>query len=337
MQLLENVNLKKYLSFSNSVQCDKLILIDHLNDIDEALRKFSSAYILGGGSNVLVTKSHIAQTILKINLKGKRVIKEEDDYCLVEANAGEVWHDLVLWAVDRDLGGIENLSFIPGLVGAAPIQNIGAYGVELKDVLHSVSVYDRKHHCLKVFHGSECQFGYRDSIFKSSYKNWYVVTSIILRLSKNFHALKTEYGAIQEKLKDRNILEPTIQDISSVIIEIRKQKLPDPSELGNAGSFFKNPIIPIDVFEKIKSKFDTMPNYPVSKDYVKVPAGWLIEQCGWKGKRVGHTGCYKNQALVIVNYGEATGQEIEAHAKIVQQSVFDKFGIEINPEVNILS
>lgn len=337
MQLLENVNLKKYLSFSNSVQCDRLIIINHLDDLGEALRKFPNAHILGGGSNVLITKSNIDTPILKIDLKGKRIIKEEEDYCLVEANAGEVWHDLVCWAVDQDLGGIENLSLIPGLVGAAPIQNIGAYGVELKDILHSVSVYDRKHNCLKVFHASECQFGYRDSIFKSAYKNRFVVTSIILRLTKSIHALRTGYGAIQDKLKDLEIEEPSIKELSSVIIDIRKQKLPDPKEIGNAGSFFKNPIIPIDVFEKLQSQFDSIPNYPVSKDEVKVPAGWLIEQCGWKGKRVGNTGCYKNQALVIVNYGEATGEEIATHAKSVQQSVFEKFGIEITPEVNIFS
>jgi UDP-N-acetylmuramate dehydrogenase len=289
--------------------------------------------ILGGGSNMLLTKN-FEGIVIKINLLGKQIIKEENNECLVEINAGEVWHELVLWTIENKLGGIENLSLIPGSVGAAPMQNIGAYGVEIKDVfvsLKALNVYTLEE---DVFELRECNFGYRESIFKHSHKDKFIILSVIFKLYKNA-ILHTSYGAIGEELTKLNVTTPTIKDVSNAVIAIRQSKLPNPAVIGNCGSFFKNPVINKILFERLKSLYPTMPSYAIGEEY-KIPAGWLIEQCGYKGKVIGNTGSHKDQALVLVNYGNATGNEIFALAKEIKATVLQKFEIEIEMEVNII-
>lgn len=333
------MNLSSHLSFGNSVECNTLIEINDVTDLHDYFDKNQSNdfLVLGGGSNMLFINDKTNLDILLMSIKGKVVIVEEQDYDLVEISAGENWHELVLWSIEQGYGGLENLSLIPGTVGASPIQNIGAYGVELKDVLHSVNVYDIKEKRSFVLHQSECEFSYRDSIFKSSSKGKFIITGITLKLKKSDFDIKASYGAISNELESRGILEPTPKDISDVVIDIRNTKLPDPKVLGNSGSFFKNPIVSKSILEELLTKFEKVPNYPVSDETkVKLPAGWLIERAGWKGKRVGDVGCHKDQALVIVNYGGASGQEIWSHALTVQESVFKQFGIQLTPEVNLI-
>ena len=322
-------------TFGVDVQIDTLIEINDISDFDYLERwKDKDIKILGGGSNVLLT-SDITQPLFNINNKGFSILKEEDEYVLVQIAAGENWHDAVLWAVENGYGGIENLSLIPGKCGAAPIQNIGAYGVEVKDVLHTVKAYDRKHGVIKFFFNQECAFDYRTSNFKTKWKGLYVITDIILQLSKpNYHKVNTQYGAINMELKSRDITHPTIKNISDVVIDIRRSKLPDPKVIGNAGSFFKNPIISKEDFIKVQLSHPDVPNYPAGEN-VKLAAGWLIDQCGWKGRVVGNSGTYKNQALVLVNHGEATGAEIKAVSDSIQKDVFDKFDIQLEAEVNV--
>ena len=255
---------------------------------------------------------------------------------MVKFGAGEIWHDAVLWAIENNLGGIENLSLIPGKCGAAPMQNIGAYGVEIKDVLHSVTAYDTKTNNELVFHNEECGFGYRTSNFKTIWKGRMVITSIILKLTKDgYHVLNDSYGAVTNHLKEKGITQPSIADLGEVISDIRRQKLPDPKVLGNSGSFFKNPIVSKEKANQLLASYAKMPTYPVDADMVKLSAGWIIDQCGLKGQRVGDAGTYKNQALVLVNHGNATGKEIHEFSKQVQSNVKEKFGIELEPEVNI--
>ncbi|MBC8045873.1 MAG: UDP-N-acetylmuramate dehydrogenase [Fimbriimonadaceae bacterium] len=294
----------------------------------------SKILILGGGSNILFTKDFDG-IVIKNNLQGISIIREDDNHCWVKCASGEIWHSIIMYCVERNLGGIENLSLIPGTVGAAPIQNIGAYGVELKDVLEEVESIDIETGETKIFTNADCKFGYRDSIFKNELKNKYFITNVLLKLNKHpeFHI---SYGAIQQTLDKMGITELSVKTISDAVIHIRKSKLPDPAVLGNAGSFFKNPTISKSQYEILKKAFSDIPGYKVSDSEVKVPAGWLIEQCGWKGKRVGNTGAHKDQALVLVNYGNATGKEIYNLAMEIKESVMKKFGIEINPEVNII-
>lgn len=332
------MNLAPYLSFGNSVECNHFIELKEIEDlhnyfIQESIRGF---LVLGGGSNMLFVNSKTELDILLMDIKGKEVVLKEEDYDLVEVSAGENWHELVLWSLEQNYGGLENLSLIPGTVGAAPIQNIGAYGVELKDVLHSVNVYDIKEKRSFVLHKSECGFAYRDSIFKSFHKGKFIITGVILKLKKNNYDIKADYGAILTELEKRNIVSPSPKDISDVVIQIRQTKLPDPKVLGNSGSFFKNPIVPKAKLTEILQQYESVPNYPVDEELVKLPAGWLIEKAGWKGKQVGNVGCHKNQALVIVNYGGASGKEIWDHAQNVRNSVQEKFGIELKPEVNLI-
>lgn len=332
------MNLAPYLSFGNSVECENFI---EFKDISDLHRYFVDSspneyLVLGGGSNMLFVNSKTELDVLLMSILGKELVLEREEYNLVEISAGENWHDLVLWSLDKGYGGLENLSLIPGTVGAAPIQNIGAYGVELKDVLHSVNVYDIKEKRSFVLHNSECGFAYRDSIFKSFHKGKFIITGITLKLRKKNFKINAGYGAISAELEKRKISNPSPKDISNVVIEIRQTKLPDPKVLGNSGSFFKNPIVDKSILQKIKTNFENVPNYPVDENQVKLPAGWLIEQAGWKGKQIGNVGCHKNQALVIVNYGAATGQEIWNHALRVQDSVNKQFGIELTPEVNLI-
>lgn len=264
------------------------------------------------------------------------MIKETTEHVWVESQAGENWHEFVLWTLDHNFGGLENMSLIPGNVGTTPVQNIGAYGTEIKDTFDSCVAMNIVSQEMKIFTHAACNFGYRESVFKQEVKNQYIITSVVFKLTKVNHVIKTSYGDIIAELAKQNVTIPTLKDVSNAVIAIRKSKLPDPKELGNSGSFFKNPIVLKSEFAPIHIKFPEMKYYEVSETEVKVPAGWLIEQAGFKGKRFGDAGIHKNQALVLVNYGGATGQEILAVSRDIQQTVFEKFGIHIEAEVNVI-
>jgi len=290
--------------------------------------------ILGGGSNILF-RSDFDGLVLKNEISGTKIIYSDDDYALVKVGAGVIWNDFVRWAIDENLGGVENLSLIPGTVGAAPIQNIGAYGVELKDVfveLEGVYVADNS---LMKLGANECEFNYRDSVFKRSLKGKLVITYVTFRLHKK-HTLNIRYGAIAQQLQYLGITNPGIADVGNAVSAIRRSKLPDPAVIGNAGSFFKNPEVSEEKYHTIRNAFPDIVAYPSGVDKYKIAAGWLIEQCGWKGKVVGNTGSHKDQALVLVNYGAATGNEIIDLSENIRRSVFERFGVEIEPEVNII-
>ncbi len=288
--------------------------------------------VLGGGSNMLLTKN-VDALVLKNEILGKKIIEQNNEYAWVHFGAGEVWHDCVHWAIENGLGGIENLSWIPGTVGAAPMQNIGAYGVEIQSVIHEVQAIEKASGIERNFSNEDCKFGYRESVFKHSLKNKYVITGVTLRLTK-VHELQLSYGAIQAELYERKITNPTIQDVSSVVIAIRKSKLPDPNEIGNAGSFFKNPVVSQSDFESLKEQFPDMPFYPQSEG-VKIPAGWLIENAGWKGFQDGEIGVHKKQALVLVNYGKASGLDIYNLSEKIIEDVQSRYGIGLQREVNV--
>ena len=290
--------------------------------------------ILGGGSNILF-KNNINKPILKIEIKGIQIIEENENSIYVSVGAGENWNDFVRWSLAKNYGGIENLSLIPGNVGSAPIQNIGAYGAELKDVFHSCRAISIDNKIIKTFNNDECNFTYRSSIFKEKLKNKYVISRVTFRLSKTNHVINSEYKPLKNLLNERGIITPTIQDISKLVIEIRTNKLPDPKKIGNCGSFFKNPIISNLKFKNLFKKFNTIPNYKISKNEVKIPAAWLIEECGFKGKIEGKTGTHKKHALVIVNNGGASGEEIYKFSQNIKKSVLKKFNILLEEEVNI--
>lgn len=290
--------------------------------------------ILGGGSNILF-KNNINKPILKIEIKGIQIIEENENSIYVSVGAGENWNDFVRWSLAKNYGGIENLSLIPGNVGSAPIQNIGAYGAELKDVFHSCRAISIDNKIIKTFNKDECNFTYRSSIFKEKLKNKYVISRVTFRLSKTNHVINSDYKPLKNLLNERGIITPTIQDISKLVIEIRTNKLPDPKKIGNCGSFFKNPIISNLKFKNLFKKFNTIPNYKISKNEVKIPAAWLIEECGFKGKIEGKTGTHKKHALVIVNNGGASGEEIYKFSQNIKKSVLKKFNILLEEEVNI--
>lgn len=290
-------------------------------------------YLLSGGSNTLFV-SDFPGTVLKMEIKYRSVQKMDDHFAIVSAGAGESWPDFVSWTLEQNLGGLENLSLIPGQVGAAPIQNIGAYGIEVKDRILFVEAFDISTGKIVKINGQDCGFEYRNSHFKGQWKGRYIITKVHFKLTRENHPLHTNYGAIASELE--GIESPTIQDVAQVVIRIRRSKLPDPQELGNTGSFFKNPMVAVEQFEALQKEFSQIPAYPASETEVKIPAAWLIDQCGWKGKREGEVGCYEKQPLVIANYGQASGAEVWAFAQKVQQSVFEKFGILLEPEVNII-
>jgi UDP-N-acetylmuramate dehydrogenase len=292
-------------------------------------------FVLGAGSNILFLDDP-SQPIIKVSIRGKEIVEDQPNSVKVEIGAGENWHDFVTWAIENNFGGVENLALIPGTVGAAPIQNIGAYGVELDQVFDSLELFDMEDGTFKKFGKNECRFGYRDSIFKQELKGKIIVTRVTLNLTKNNHAIEDSYNSLQSYLKEKEINKPTIRDIYDAVIDIRSSKLPDPKLIGNAGSFFKNPVISKKEFEKLQSKYNEMPFYKLSDEKVKIPAAWLIEKTGWKGKRIGDVGTYKNQALVIVNHGNAKGSDIYSFSKKIQESVRNEFGIELTPEVNVV-
>jgi UDP-N-acetylmuramate dehydrogenase len=289
--------------------------------------------LLGAGSNILLTK-HVEGIVLKNEIGGIDIVHEDEDYVYVKAGAGVVWHEFVLYCVEHNLGGVENLSLIPGTVGATPIQNIGAYGVELKDTFHALRALDIETNEWVNFSSHDCAFGYRSSIFKTALKGRVIIASVTFKLTKK-HQLHLAYGAIKERLTLMGIEDPSIKDVSDAVIAIRQSKLPDPRKIGNAGSFFKNPLVSAEVVEHLTQTFPDLVSNK-SGDGYKLAAGWLIEKAGWKGYREGHVGCYEKQALVLVNYGGASGAEIVALSQKIQQSVLDTFGILLEPEVNFV-
>ena len=337
MEIQSNFSLKNYNTFGIEAKARQFVAVHTVAELKTILEenKDEQKFILGGGSNMLLTKD-IDALVIHIDLKGKTILKEDDDFVWVESQAGETWHDFVLWTIDNNFGGLENMSLIPGNVGTTPVQNIGAYGTEIKDTFVSCEAINIATQEMKTFTNADCKFGYRESIFKNEVKDQYIITAVIYKLTKRNHKINISYGDITAELAKNNITVPTLKDVSNAVIAIRQSKLPDPKELGNSGSFFKNPILLKSDFEKIHQKFPEMKYYEVSETEVKVPAGWLIEQAGFKGKRFGDAGIHKNQALVLVNYGNATGQEILAVSKDVQKTVFDTFGIQIEAEVNVI-
>lgn len=337
MNFIKHFSLKEYNTFGIEAFASEFVSIDSVDDLKTLLseRKSDKKFILGGGSNMLLTQD-IDALVIHVNLKGKRLIHEDENYVLVEAMAGENWHEFVLWTIEKKLGGLENMSLIPGNVGTTPIQNIGAYGSEIKDSFVSCEAVAIENGQTREFDNAACRFGYRESIFKQAEKDKYIITSVVFRLTKSNHKINVGYGDIQKELEKEGVSQPTIRDVSNAVIAIRKSKLPDPKELGNSGSFFKNPIVPLSVYEKAVAACPEMPHYKVSETEVKVPAGWLIEQAGFKGKRFGDAGVHAKQALVLVNYGTATGKELLDLSRLIQATVKEKFGIEIEAEVNVI-
>jgi UDP-N-acetylmuramate dehydrogenase len=340
MHIEHGISLQPYNTFGVHAIAAQFITANDTAELKEALFYAGNfnlpVLVLGGGSNILLTKDFDG-LVIHVNIKGISAQSLDDQHILMSCGAGENWHDTVMYALSQNWGGMENLSLIPGTVGAAPIQNIGAYGVELKSIFHSLEALIYGTLEVKTFNADDCRFGYRDSIFKQELKNKCIITKVNFRLSKpGYHKINTSYGAIQAQLDAMQVKQVGISDVSRAVIAIRQSKLPDPKVLGNAGSFFKNPEIPLSQYKSLLLQFPDMPSYPVSADMVKVPAGWLIEQTGLKGKQFGACGVHKDQALVLVNYGGATGAELLALAQHVQQQVAHVFGITLQMEVNII-
>ncbi len=333
-----NVSLKPYNTFGIAANAKYFVEVSDIEQLQTILQhpdyQGVERLILGGGSNLLLTRDFDG-IVIKIAIKGIEKYKEDEQNIWLKAGAGEIWHDLVLYCVNHDYAGIENLSLIPGTVGAAPMQNIGAYGVEIKEVFESLEAIEIKTGKSRIFTKDECQFGYRESIFKHAVKGEYVIVNVSFRLNKTpvYHV---EYGAIKDTLAEMGIEKLSIKAISDAVISIRQSKLPNPAEIGNAGSFFKNPEIPRAQFDLLKEQFPAIPSYPVNELTVKVPAGWLIEQAGWKGQRFGNIGVHAKQALVLVNYGEGHGNEIKELSQKIQDSIKEKFGIQLSAEVNFI-
>lgn len=337
LEIIENISLKNYNTFnieayaSNFVSLDSQVGFKEL--FEHKIYQQKAHFILGGGSNILFTKNFDG-LVIHNNIKGIEILNENDDEVYVKFGAGEVWHNCVLYCIKNGFGGIENLSLIPGYIGAAPMQNIGAYGVELKDVFESLEAINLQSGAVQTFKNAECNFGYRESIFKNKVKDKYLITSVTLKLQQQ-PKFNISYGAIEKTLAENRVQELSIKAISDAVIQIRQSKLPNPKVIGNAGSFFKNPVVKNEIALKIKKDFPAMPSYPANNK-TKIPAGWLIDQCGFKGKVVGQTGTYKNQALVLVNRGKATGEEVLSFSTKIQAEVLSKFGISLEREVNVV-
>ena len=337
MKVEKNKSLRSFNTFGIDVKAAEFISVDSVATLKKVLEQYrgEDIFILGGGSNMLLTDD-INRTVVHINLKGISVVSEDNNEVVLKVMAGENWHELVLYCLEQNYGGLENLSLIPGNTGTAPIQNIGAYGVELKDVFESCEAISVVTGELRNFSLQDCEFAYRNSIFKSRLKGEYIITSVNLRLTKTNHHLNISYGAISDVLEEKGIANPEIRDVSEAVIQIRRSKLPDPEQLGNSGSFFKNPVLTSEEFQAFRKNHPQAPYYEVSPTEFKIPAGWLIEQAGFKGKRFGDAGVHDKQALVLVNFGSATGKEIWDLALKIQKKVKDTFGIYIEPEVNIV-
>lgn len=335
MSLQENISLRSHNTFGIDVKTKKLATVKNVNELKNILsNNLLPLCILGGGSNILFTKDFDG-LIIKNELKGIQLINENDTEIYLKVASGEVWHEFVLFCIENNYCGIENLSLIPGSVGASPMQNIGAYGVEVKDFITEVEEMHLKSLKITYFSTNDCEFDYRSSIFKTKEKGNYFITSVTFRLNKQPN-INTSYGAIQSELEAKGISNPTIKDVSDAVICIRESKLPNPKEIGNAGSFFKNPSVSNEKAEALKNEFPAIPNYPQNNGTTKIAAGWLIEQCGFKGKTFNNYGVHKNQALVLVNYGGAQGKDIYALSETIIDAVQQKFGILLEREVNIL-
>jgi UDP-N-acetylmuramate dehydrogenase len=333
LTIQHNIPLQPLNTFGIHAEAKDLITITHPDQLPHIGTLPQPKHIIGGGSNILLTTNPGGLVLLN-RLKGIEQIHETDQHIYLRVASGEVWHHLVMHTVQQGLGGIENLALIPGTVGASPMQNIGAYGVEVKDTIESVTFWHWAHAQYYTYTNADCHFGYRESIFKHQLKDQVFITSVVYKLSKH-PALNTSYGAIEQELQAMHITTPSVANIAQAVINIRSSKLPDPAFIGNAGSFFKNPTIPIAQYNSLKAQHPAIPSYPVTPDTVKVPAGWLIEQCGWKGYRRGQCGVHAKQALVLVNYGTASGTDIWQLSTDILQSVQQKFGIELEREVNV--
>lgn len=331
-----NVDLKPFNTFGISVKADCFARFSSVEELKGLLKEIEGKelLILGGGSNVLFTKDFHG-AVLRNEIKGFQLVDEDDEFVVVKAGAGEVWHEFVMQCIENGYAGLENLSLIPGSVGASPMQNIGAYGVEIKDVFHSLEAFHIATGEIHTFDGPACEFGYRESVFKRKLKGQYVIISVSFKLSKRPNP-NTSYGAIESELQTMGINAPTIRDVSDAVIAIRSSKLPNPKEIGNAGSFFKNPVVDQSVVEEILKTYPNAPNYPAEPGKRKLAAGWLIEQAGWKGKTVDHHGVHKLQALVLVNYGGATGNEVYELSTQIIDDIQAKFGVTLEREVNIM-
>lgn len=336
MKIQENFSLKNYNTFGVEAKTKYFSEVNSVEELKETLQLYSTPIlILGGGSNILFTKN-FEGLVIQLNLKGISEEIADENHILVTAKAGENWHEFVQFTLSKNHGGLENLSLIPGNVGTCPIQNIGAYGTEIKDHFVSCKALNLENFEIETLDLEQCKFGYRDSIFKTSAKGKYIILEVTFKLTSKNHHIKTEYGAISTELKNLGIEKPTIQDVAKAVIHIRMSKLPNPAEMGNAGSFFKNPTIPIEQFENLKLKFPEIQGY-ANGNCVKVPAGWLIENAGWRGKQIGNVASHKLQALVIINAtGEATGKEIYDFSTMIIDSVKEKYGILLEREVNIV-
>lgn len=335
MQLQQNISLKPYNTFGIEAIAQQFASFNSADDLAGLLEEYGNpSLILGGGSNILLTKN-INGLVLKNDITGIETVAEDDNHYYIKAGAGENWHGFVTNCIAANRAGVENLSLIPGNVGASPMQNIGAYGVEIKEVFHALEAYHLQDKTIVSFSAADCGFGYRESVFKRKYKDQFVILNVTYRLNKKavYH---TSYGAIQEELEKMGVKELSIQAISQAVINIRSSKLPDPKQVGNAGSFFKNPEVPMAQYESLKNSFPAIVGYPLPNGQVKLAAGWMIEQCGWKGYRKGDAGCHAKQALVLVNYGNATGHEVYALSDAIVTSVEDRFGVTLEREVNII-
>lgn len=335
--ITQNFDLKPYNTFGIEVKASFFDRFDSVNKLDEILKdnKEKKLLILGGGSNILFTKDYDG-LVLKNEIRGIEIIEKNKDFAIIKSGAGEIWHEFVIFCIENGFSGVENLSLIPGSVGASPMQNIGAYGVEIKDVFEKLEAYHIPTGEIHTFSNEACEFGYRESVFKRKLKDQYVITHVFYKLKLASQTLNTSYGAIESELKNMGIETPTIKDVSQAVINIRSSKLPNPKEIGNAGSFFKNPVITKDHFEKLIQEFPSIPNYPAENEGKKIAAGWLIEQCGWKGKTINNHGVHKLQALVLVNYSNSTGNQIFELSSNIIKDVESKFGITLEREVNIV-
>lgn len=336
MDKFNNVNLNQYTTFGISSIAHALFKFDSVEDLVSLAPVFSSPFlVLGGGSNILLTQDFNG-TVLKNEIKGISSVYEDDNTIHLRVGAGTNWHEFVLYCIANNYGGVENLSLIPGSVGASPMQNIGAYGVEIKDVFVSLEAFLIEELSVKTFNKEACKFGYRESIFKHELKNKAIITSVTFELTKANHQLKTHYGAIESELANNNIIKPTLKDISNAVIAIRESKLPNPKEIGNAGSFFKNPVVNQKTAQELLKKYPEAPNYPAPNNQIKLAAGWLIEKAGWKGKRIDNYGVHTRQALVLVNYGGASGNDIYTLSTAILEDVWKKFNVQLEREVNII-
>ena len=336
MQIQENISLKPYNSFGIDAKARQFASFKNTEELSEILTNDPrlQTLLLGGGSNILFTKDFDG-LVLKNEIKGIIKINEDEDFVYIQTGAGENWHQFVLECIENNWAGVENLSLIPGNVGASPIQNIGAYGVEIKDVFYELKAFHRKEKTNYTFGIKDCDFGYRESVFKRKYKDEFIIINVTYKLRKQ-PVFNTSYGAIEQEIEKMEVKELSIKAISDAIINIRSSKLPNPAEIGNAGSFFKNPEVDTTQFEILKTQFPSIVGYPLVNGHVKLAAGWLIEQCGWKGYRKGDAGCQATQALVLVNYGKASGNEIYNLSEEILQSVKEKFSVLLEREVNII-